>query len=111
MWVEESKQQALTFLAKGWKVVIVVTGSALDGEDFRSDPLGVSEKHPELLRFRDRLYWVDSFPYDPVELVRAFNLHCLFSDIEHWPPVEHPARDSEEVELKEIEFYRHCTTL
>jgi len=108
--IEESKQQALTFLGEGWNIIIVVTGSALDEEDFGSDPLGVSGKHAELLKFRDRLYWVDSFPYDPLELVRAFSLRCLFSDVEHWPPLEHPVLDCEDVEVKEFGFFKRRAT-
>lgn len=100
--IEGSKQKALELLMKGWRIVVVVAGSFLHGNDFLSDPLGVCNRHVELLEFPDRVYWVDSFPYDALGLIDTFRIRCMVSDVEFWPTLQYPAEEVEDIDGFEV---------
>ena len=83
--IEGSKQKALELLMKGWRIVVVVAGSFLHGNDFLSDPLGVCNRHVELLEFRDRV-----------------SIRCMVSDVEFWPTLQYPAEEVEDIDGFEV---------
>ena len=106
---EEYKRRALEFLNQGWRAVLIIFASYLEREEgFWAYLVYFSNRFPELMEFKDRVYLVDSF-YDPIDLITTFCLRCKYSDVEYWPPIEHPASevdDEGDIAVKELGFYR-----